>query len=489
MMRPVLVLAIMLAGCTTVGPRYERPDVGLSETDTFVSATAPVMMPTAADLRWWQRFDDPLLTRWVERALTGNLDVAIAFERVEQAQALLQSARADRNLTLGGRAQTGVTQRRSTGNSSRETGQGGTGLSASAGLNLDWDTDLWGGLRQAERSAAASVLRSQDLVQAARLATAGVTARGYIAWREAQHEQALLLETLRARQDTLRIVEVRVDAGLTPSLDLIRAQADLAAVQADLDDAADRTRQAELALQVLTGQRPTAHMSSSTPTLGQMHPIPQLDGALPVPRPIDLLRLRPDVRAAERALVSTFADIGVAEAALYPQLSLPGELLLSGSGIGTDTLVRALTAGLTALLQAPLFDGGRRVAALDNARSRAREAALAYRKTVLDALEQVETALIANQAIRSQHNARRAAAEASETALRQARTLYTEGLTGFLDVLEVQRSWLANRLELMRTEADAARAAIATFEATGLIDPAEVPAMAESPHAASDGMR
>lgn len=467
MIRSALLLTITLAGCATVGPRYERPDLGLKDSDTFSSAMAPATMPTEADLRWWQGFDDPLLTQWVERALAGNLDVAVAFERVEQARALLRAAQADRGFTLDGSAQTGTSYRRSRGSTNRNTSPSTTGPNASAGLNLDWDADLWGGLQQAERSAAASLLRSQDLAQAARLATAALATRSYIAWREAQHEQALLQESLRVRQDTLRIVEVRVDAGLTSSLDLMRARADLASVQADLDDAAGRARQTELALQLLAGQRPTTSVVSSIPD--QPPPIPQLNGTPSIPRPIDLLRLRPDVRAAERALIAAFADIGVAEAALYPQLRLSGDLLLSGSGIGTDTLVRTLTAGLSALLQAPLFDSGRRTAAVDSAHSRAREAALIYRQTVLEALEQVETALIADQTTHSQYQARRAAADASEMALRQARTLYTEGLTGFLDVLEAQRSWLENRQELMRTQANAARAAVATFEATGLI--------------------
>lgn len=462
------IIMLTLAGCTTVGPYYQRPDLGLSQDDAFVSATAPAALPGDADLRWWQRFDDPLMAQWVERALAGNLDVAVAFERVEQAQALLRAARASRSLGVAGQAVTAY--RHSPGNAIRQSGQGSQntgGASASAGLNFDWNADLWGGLRQAERSAAASVLRSQDLVQAAQLATAGLAARGYIGWREAQQEHALLRESLHVREETLRIVRIRVDAGLSSHFDLSRAQADLAAVQAEMDDAAGRILQAELALQIVTGQRPTAQTSAAMSA--QSHPIPQLDGAPPVPRPIDLLRLRPDVRAAERALIAAFADIGVAQASLYPQLRLPGELLLAVSGLGTGTIVRTLTAGLSALLQVPLLDGGQRAAELDGARSRAREAALVYRKSVLESLEQVEAALIANQTIGAQRNARRAAVDASQAALRQARTLYTEGLSGFLEVLDVQRTLLANRLILMRSEADAARAAVAIFEATGLI--------------------
>jgi NodT family efflux transporter outer membrane factor (OMF) lipoprotein len=478
-----VIMSAALAGCATVGPRYERPDLGISATDAFVAAAAPAVEPAEADLRWWRRFGDPDMTRWIERALDGNLDVAAAFERVEQAQALLRAAGAGRSFTLGGRVQTSV-NRRSGGGSAGSSGTVGTigiagspagrsggssGATAGLGLGFDWDPDLWGGLRQAEQSAAASLLQSQDLAQAARLATAGASARGYIEWRVSWHEHQALQETLALREDLLRIVRVRVDAGLAPGLDALRAEADVAAARAELDEAAGRTRQAQLALYLLAGERAAAQ----EPGAASPAPIPQLSGEAPVPRPIDLLRLRPDVRAAERALIASYAEVGVTQAALYPRLRLPGELLLSASGIGTGSIVTALTASLSAILDATLLDGGRRAAELDAARARAREATLVYRRTVLEALDQVESALIAGQTAASQRQARRAAMEASTQALGQARALYTEGLAGFGDVLEAQRSLLANRLELTRSEAGAARAAVATFEAIGLVPPSE----------------
>jgi NodT family efflux transporter outer membrane factor (OMF) lipoprotein len=462
MMRALLLLSAALTGCGTVGPVYERPDTGLRDSDTFVWAAAPAASPTPADLHWWRHFQDPLLTQWVERALTGNPDVAIAFERVAQAQALLRSAAAARRPSLGGRLQAGASERRVFGG---DDDQSTAGAGVSAGLAFDWNVDLWGGLQQAERSAAASLLQRQDLAQAARLATASMAARGYIEWREAQLEQALLQQTLDVRQQTLRLVEVRVDAGLAPSLDRARAQAELAAVQADLDAATGRMRQAALALHTLAGERP-----APLPATQQPPRMPQLAVTPPVPRPVDLLRLRPDVRAAERALIAAVAEVGVANAAIYPDLRLPGDLLLTAAGLGTDAIVRTLTASLSALLQVPLLDGGQRSAGLDAARSRAREAALLYRKTVLSALQQVEHALVAGQTADAQRTARLAAAEAAETALGQARMLYTEGLSGYADVLEVQRTWLSNRLQLIRADADRARAAVALFDAAGLID-------------------
>ncbi|HVL75199.1 MAG TPA: efflux transporter outer membrane subunit [Noviherbaspirillum sp.] len=480
-----IVPALLLAGCAAVQPPppYQRPDLGLTPADTFAAAPGEPTQPTSADLLWWRRFDDPAMTQWVEQALAGNLEVAAAFERVEQAQALLRRASAERGPVLGARGQIGVNRRSGgAGRTSGTSGSAGTttggvqtnGATAGAGLSIEWNADLWGGLRQAEASAAASLLRSEDLAQAARLATAGTAARGYIEWREAQNEWQVLEQTLRLREDMVRLVRVRVDVGLSPAIDLTRAQADLAAVQAERDAAAGRARQAEVALHVLAGRRPSA----TTPLPQADARIPDLAGVVPVPRPVDLLRLRPDVRAAERALIAAYADVGVARAALYPTLRLPGDLLVTAAGLGTGSIVQSVTASLGAILDATLIDGGRRAADVDAARSRAREAALVYERTVLEALEQVESALIARETITSELQARRAAAETATQALEQARAMYTEGLAGFADVLEAQRTWLANRLEFTRGEAAAARAAIASFEAIGVVDPGQMRAPA-----------
>lgn len=477
----LLLVSLLLSGCAAVGLNYERPDVGLRETDVFASAPN-VAMPGEQDLRWWLRFNDPLLTRSVEAALAGNLDIALALERAEQARSVLRAAQARRVPALALGSSLGGEYRR--GSNRSDAGRDENGLSSSAGLTVDWNADLWGGLRQAERSAAALLMRSQDLAQAARLATAGLAARGYITWLQSRHELALFQKALQVRQETVRLAQVRVDAGLAPLLDLTRAQADLNAVKAELDGVAGSLREAALALQVLSGVAPVAGAPGSAEVRGALPPLPALENPLSAPRPVDLLRLRPDVRAAEHALVSRFAEIGVAQAALYPQLTLPGELLWTASGLGTGSIVRALTAGLTALLQASVYDGGLRAAEVDAARSLAREAALLYRRTVLEALEQVETALIGDQVLQSQRAARQAAVRTSQIALDQANVLYREGLTGFLDILEAQRTLLANQLALVRTEADAVRASVALFEATGLIT---LPAASETKRLAADG--
>ena len=453
----VLVLAAALAGCASTALQNtlpEAPTLGMTDADRFAAAPPGATAPTEADLRWWNRFNDPALARWVERALANSPDTAIARERVVQAQAFLRGASARRSPLIGAEAGVEARSRRADGERV---------LNPSAALTLDWDLDLWGGLRQAERSAAASLLQTEDLAQAVRLSTAGLTARAYVAWQEALLDEQLLTDGLNLQRDVLRLVEVRVRAGLAPRLDLDRAQSEAATLEADVADARVSVRQSAAALQVLAGERPQTLVSARAQ-------LPVLQGRTPVPRPIDLLRLRPDLRAAERGLAVAAADLGVARADLYPRLRLPGAITLTSAGLGGGVL-DIVSATLAAVLDVALFDGGERSANVDAARSRMTEAGEVYRQTLLQALQQAEAALVAAEGTAIRTLALERGNTAALSAVEQSRTLYTNGLTGFLDVIEAQRSALDTRRNLLRARADATRQAIAGFETMGLIDP------------------
>ncbi|MDM7941438.1 MAG: efflux transporter outer membrane subunit [Hydrogenophaga sp.] len=452
-------LAAALAGCGTL-PQPDAPPaaptLGITADDRFAGAAAGATAPTEADRRWWNRFNDPALAGWVERALANSPDAAIARERVVQAQALLRGASARRSPLIGAEAGVQARSRRSAGERA---------LDPSAALTLDWDLDLWGGLQQAEQSAAAALLQAEDRAQAARLSIAGLTARAYVAWQEAALDEQLLADGQSLQREVLRLVDVRVSAGLAPRLDRDRAQTETATLEADAADARVRVRQAAAALQVLSGERPQPMAAADAR-------LPVLQGGPTVARPIDLLRLRPDLRAAERGLAVAAADLGVARADLYPRLRLPGAITLTSAGLGGGVL-DIVTATLAAVLEVALFDGGERSAGVEAARSRVAEAGEVYRRTLLQALQQTEAALVAAEGTALRTTALQRGNAAALTALEQSRTLYTNGLAGFLDVIEARRSALQTRRSLLRAQADAARQAIAGFEAMGLIAPAE----------------
>ena len=463
---------VLLAGCAQTGSRHRdaRPVTAASavalDADHRFSADADAPQPSAADLRWWRRFDDPAMAAWVERALLANPEIAIAGEQTAQARALLRSAQAQRGVRIG--AQADATLR-------LQPDAGARRLQPGAGLTLDFDTDLWGGLRQAEQSAAAGLLRSQDLLQAARLSTAGLAARAYLEWRVAAQDATLLAEVLQLQREVLRVATIRVEAGLAPVLDRDRATAEMAATEAEQAAAAVRVRQALAALQVLAGESPLPPAGASrgplVATAQGASDIPALQGLQPVARPLDLLRLRPDLRAAEQALVGAAADVGVAEADLRPRLRLPGRLVF-GAATGGG-LLELVTATLAAALDVTLFDGGAREADVDAARSRARSAAQVYRRTVLQALQQVESALAAQQGAAVRVAARQRAVDAARAAEAQAQSLYRAGLAGSLELIDAQRTAVANRRALLQAGADAAAASVLAFEAMGLIDDAQ----------------
>lgn len=452
----VSALVGTLAACASVATRPEPPTLGLTNTERFAAAPPKAPEPLEADLRWWHRFDDPALGAWVERALANSPDIDIARERVLQAQALLRGAAAQRGPLIG--AEAGLEAR-----SRRDAGE--RALEPRAALSLDWDLDWGGGLRQAQASAQASLLRSEELAQATRLSTAVLSARAYVEWQEARLDQRLLEQARALQDEVLRIVRVRVRAGLSPRIDLERALAGVASIEADAADAAVRVRKAGAALQVLAGELP---QPLARPT-GSAR-LPALAGPQPVPRPIDLLRLRPDLRAAEHALAVAAADLGVAESALSPRLRLPGALALTSAGLGGGVL-SLVSATLAAVLDVTLFDGGERRAGIDAAHSRTREATQVYRQTLLQALQQAEAALVAAQGAAQRIEALERAGAAADAALAQARTLYVNGLAGFIDVLDAQRIALDNQRRLLRARADSTRHAVSGFEAMGLIAP------------------
>lgn len=445
--------SLALAACAA-GPDYRPP----SSTALGVPAQWSVAAPAgAADLAaWWNGFDDPLLGRLVEQAVSANLDIAQAEARLRQARAALVTARAQGlpQASLGADG----------GRSERLRG-GPPAISAtslSLALDASWQADLFGGVRRGVEAARADWQASGYDRAAVLLAVQSETARNYVLARAAQAQLATARQSLAIQDDNLAIAGFRVQAGLVSSLDLEQARSARAQAAAAIPAIEQSYNAAVSRLGVLTGQAPGA----LKPVLAAPAPIPPGPDTIGTGLPADLLRRRPDVLAAERALAAATARIGVAQAQLYPALTITGSVQ-TGSVAALPQLFDTITGNLFGRLAQSVFAGGALRAQTRAARAQADGAFAAYKAAVLTALEDTENAVVAMDSARRRTSEFARAADAAEAAALLARSQYRSGLTDFTTLNTAEAALVSARTSLLQAQSDQAQAAIALFTALG----------------------
>ena len=452
---PVLLASGLLSACASV-PEVE-PQTAIDAPPEF-AATLP---EAGADEDWWNGFDDPVLDALIERGLADNLDIAIARERVRSAEALLRAERADRLPSVDGAADVGV-----------QANDGGSNVSASAGLFALFDPDISGRLSAEIRAAAARYAEADYLRADARRIVAAAIARQYIDYRRTGAQLELLEESTGLQEQTLDVVTLRFEAGLAANLDVRRAAADLSQTQARLGVLEIQRAEAVHALALLLGEAPGTFVPAGEGGIGA---IPSYDGGPPVGQPLDLLRRRTDVLAAEARLQEAAAGVGIERADLRPSLTVPASIVLGGGSLGD--LFGEFLAGVGAALDIPIFDGGRRRAEVDAAEAELDARYADYRLTFLDALRETENALVAIGAFRQRAEALAAAIEQSEAALEQSNALYREGLASLFDVLDAQRQLISSREALLDNRAALSNAYVALHLAAASPGPYVSPAV------------
>jgi NodT family efflux transporter outer membrane factor (OMF) lipoprotein len=447
-----LLPVVALAGCA-VGPEPRTPPPEtLGAPERFNTTVPPAAAPV--DLaRWWQSFDDPVLTQLVERALAANTDLEVAGARVRQARAAQAAQRGLLWPSLG--ASTSATR------TEAQAGTAGGDLTTwRAGFDASYEVDLFGGIRRGVQASAADTQTAEAQLRIAQLAIAGEAALNYVETRLADRRLAIARANLATQDETLQIVGWRVQAGLVGSLDLEQARQLRARTAAAIPALEQSRSQALNRLAVLVAEAPGAIDALMTPA-GEVPLAPTPAVAIPA----DVLRRRPDVAAAERALAAEIARIGVRQADLYPALRLTGTLTGVGTSFGdaADATVGSLVAGITA----PIFEGGRLRAALEQQRAAAAGALSDYRGTVLAALEDTENALAAVGANERREAELVVAEEAARNAATLARSQYQAGLIDFQALLESERSLLTSEDARATARADRAGASIQLFKALG----------------------
>ncbi|WP_294090601.1 efflux transporter outer membrane subunit [Sphingomonas sp.] len=450
---------LMLAGCA-VGPNYHRPEPAtLGVPDAFSTPSVPGVRPELE--QWWTSFNDPQLNAIVELALKQNLDVAQAVSRLRQAREQLIQQNAGLFPTVSANA----------GYSRNIEVRGRTfGQITNAGIvnenyvlsaDASYQVDLFGGVRRGIEGARGSLQSSGYSLAQVRASVASEVARNYILLRAAQANAAIARGSLALQDDNLEIAGFRVQAGLVSGLDAeqVRAQRAQTATQVPTFD--QSFEQAANRLGVLTGQAPGALKEQ----LRAIKPIPKGPDAVPVGLPADLIRMRPDVRVAERNLAAATAQIGVAKAQLFPQLTLGTSINTNASSI--DLLTNIITGRVFGQLAQTIFDAGRNRAVVRQRRAAAEQAFGAYKAAVLTALEDVENALTALATAQRRQRDFMIAAEASENAALLARSRYRAGLTDVLTLNTAETSLLTAQNGLAQAKSDQAQALVRLYLALG----------------------
>jgi multidrug efflux system outer membrane protein len=434
-----LTVPALLSACGTVGKDFVAPQ-GI-DTPAFRHAAAePQDQAARLPAAWWTVFGDTTLSQLEERALRDNPTVRAAAQRLVQAQAQLGVTRASQLPTIGVSA--GVANSRTSAETPMGVTFGGRSIKGnefSVGANFSYELDLWGRVRRAVEAADAQALAAQDDRDGVMLMLSGQVATTYWQLRGLDADIAILNDALATRRESQQLIEARFNAGLSNELDVSRTRIERANAEADIQEAQRQRNTLEHALAVLVGASPSQPVVM--PAGGTALPQPP---AIPVGLPASLLGQRPDLAASVAALKAFNAQVGVAEGAYYPSLSLTGNF-----GYASETLsnlakgsARQFSFGPLAL-SLPVFEGGRIEANVKLAKARYDEAVANHEGRLLTALREVEDALSDVQQRQKQGDVQVQAQQAATRAVQVAQARFDRGVSTYLDVTDAQRSALA----------------------------------------------
>ena len=454
------LLALAMAACAPLGPNYERPVVGLPDAYPGPSTAASAGTDSAVPSDWWTRYGDERLTRLVEAALAHNADVAQAVARVEQADAQLRQVAAALRPEFDAGADASRSRFSGRALGTRGGPEGFVGNDLRLTLSTSFELDVWGRLRRGAEAARALAGSSAAARETVRLTVAGLTAQSWFALRSLDEQIALTRETLRSREESTRLLGLRLAGGTGSRLDVEQAEALRADAALQLRDLERQRALAQSQLGLLTGQ---PGLTLDAAALGPL-PVPPTP---PLGLPSALLAQRPDVRAAEQQLAAANAQIDVARAEMFPQFSLTGSFGQESTELQNLLGAPARMWSLGFGLALPLFDGGRRAARVDETAAREREAVAAYQGAVRAAFKDVADALAnAHAAALSQEDVERRE-RATAVALRLAKARYDAGYSAYLELLDAQRTATAAQLERVRNRQAQLAASIDLFKALG----------------------
>jgi multidrug efflux system outer membrane protein len=417
-----VAVALSLLGCS-VGPNYTRPP--LVTPASFRGALPPARASSAslADQRWWEVFADEHLQYLIGSALAHNQDVRIAAARVLEAEARL-------GVTRSAQLPTVSAQLSAQGDRRLPDPANSSGTDYFAGVSAAWEVDFWGKFRRASEAARADMLASEWGRRASIQSLIGQVATGYFVLRALDRQLHIAERAAAARRESLHLTERREQSGQSSRLDVHQARELVQLAEGERIDLARRIEQQENLISTLVGRNPGPIVR------GLSVSEQRLPGELPAGIPSALLERRPDVQVAEQQLVSANAQIGVARAELFPQLTLTGSGgVASGALLSLFTSPVALLNAAGSLVQ-PIFNGGRLRGEVLAADARTQQAALAYQRTVLQALREVSDSLVGCRQNRELFASREELLHSANQARALIEMRYQNGTSSYLEVLD-----------------------------------------------------
>jgi multidrug efflux system outer membrane protein len=461
-----LATAVMLTGCLSLAPDYQRPAIELPAG----WAGAEGQSAAAVGAQWWKVFGDAPLDSLVDEALAHNADLALAVARVDEARARLGETRSGQFPSL----QAGADANRTRSSLSTATplppGVERVNDNYRAVLDVSYELDLWGRLRDASAAARAELLATEAARETVRIVLAADVAQGYFSLRALDEQLAVTQRSLATRRESLALQKLRFEHGVISEFEYRQLEAEVEAARAQLPAIERGRSQQETALAVLVGRSPKAIYAETVvePSLPASEPV-DAPRALLVPAglPSELLLRRPDLIEAEYRLIAANARIGAARAAYLPSISLTGFLGSESAELSDLFTGPAEISRVAAAIALPIWNAGRIGAQVDAANARQRQALAQYRRAIQSAFRDVRNAIVAQAKTREQFEAEHRRAAALRDSLRLARLRYENGVASQLDVLDSERNLLA--AELNRSDAlRAQRAAVADlFKALG----------------------
>ena len=456
----VLAVALgltVLGGCA-VGPNYKAPDA--TTEPSFTRGDQPGLSTNSPTVRWWRSFNDETLNQLVDSAVATNIDLRIATANLREARALRRLARFDLAPTV---TANGLYENRRNSEIVSRPGEDRHLEFYDAGFDATWELDFFGRVRRSTEAARAQA----EALEAARrdvlLIVIAEVARNYVELRGTQHQLDVAIRNATNQSETVQITQSRLEGGRGTQFDVARARAQFNSTLAIIPPLEAQIARTIHRLSVLTGQQPGALVEA----LSKPAPLPNAPELVALGDPTELLRRRPDVRVAERDLAASTARIGVETADLFPRVTFIGRV-----GVQAETLSGLGESGSDTWSFGPritwaFLDIGRVQARIKAAGARTEAQLANYERTVLNALEEIESALVEWGREQARRDYLRQSAVASEEAAALARQRYEAGAADFLNVLDAERVLLEGQNELAASQTRAATALVAVYKALG----------------------